>query len=164
VACCLQFRALGNEGMPPGRYAGQDPEPDESSIATETIKMTPGVRVINKHQNRKLEEYARQRLQLVLGRFDERLSAIDVHLRDENAQKGGRDKTCSIDARLIPRGTLHVHATEHDMYEAILKAVHRLETVVAKTVDRGHRSKAIRHQQGGVRHISPPGDQTEGAE
>ena len=115
--------------------------------------MTPDVRVINKRHNTQVEEYARGRLDLVVGRFQDRLSSIDVHVRDDNAQKGGLDKTCSIDARLIPRGTLHVQATERDIYEAIVKAVHRLETVIAKTVDRGHRSAAVRHGEGGARHV-----------
>ncbi|MEM9802942.1 MAG: ribosomal subunit interface protein [Planctomycetota bacterium] len=37
-----------------------------------------------------------------LDRFAERLTSVDLHLRDENAQKGGRDTRCTIEAR--PRG------------------------------------------------------------
>ena len=116
--------------------------------------MTPDIRFFNKLQDPQVEEYARERLDMLVGRFNERLSSIDIRVLDENAAKGGIDKCCSIDARLIPRGTLHVHAKERDIYEAVLKAVHRLETVVAKSVDRGHQGMSVRHQGGGLRRES----------
>jgi ribosome-associated translation inhibitor RaiA len=122
--------------------------------------MTNDVRVINKLHNPQLEQYARERLNLGVGRFQDRLASIDVHLRDNNAEQGGVDKTCSIDARLIPRGTLHVQATERDFHEAIAKAVQRLATVVAKTIDRGHRASAVRHGQGRARHVERMTDRT----
>lgn len=38
-----------------------------------------------------------------LARFEERLTRIEIHVRDENARKGGADdKACTIEAR--PRG------------------------------------------------------------
>ncbi len=116
--------------------------------------MTLKIDIYNERHNPAIDEFTVNRLELVVGRFHARLGHIEVRLLDENASKGGVDKTCKLDAALIPRGTLHVHATEADMHEAILKAVHRLETVVAKAVDRGHRSDAIRHRQGGLRHDS----------
>ena len=103
------------------------------------------VRVINDRQNPQVEEYARQRLNLIVGRFEERLSSIDIHIRDVKVGKKGIDKSCSIDVCLMPRGKLHVQAKERDVYDAVLKAIHRLETVVCRTVDRGHRAKAGRH-------------------
>ncbi len=115
--------------------------------------MALNVRVTNQRHNPEVEEFVRNRLDLVVGRFAQRLSTLDVHIRDENAQKGGVDKTCSIDAHLFPRGTVHVHATESDIQKAILKAVERLKTVVTKTVDRGHQSAAVRHGEGGTRHM-----------
>lgn len=114
--------------------------------------MLMNVHVVNRRHNTQVEDFVRERLELIVGRFHDRLSGIDVHLRDENAGKGGIDKSCSIDAHLVPRGSLHVQATEPTIYDAIRKAVHRLETVVAKTVDRGHRGRAIRHAGGGLRH------------
>ena len=97
------------------------------------------------------EQFIRDRLELVVGRFQDRLSTIEVRVRDDNAHKGGIDKTCSIDAHLVPRGMLHVQATEQEVQAAVIKAIHRLESVVAKTVDRGHHSSSIRHSQGGAR-------------
>ena len=116
------------------------------------MKLT--IDIFNKRNNPAIEEYIRNRLELVVGRFHKRLGRIEVRVLDENATKGGVDKTVNIDAALIPRGKLHVHATEAEIHEAILKAVHRLETVVAKAVDRSHRSEAIRHRHGGLRNTN----------
>jgi hypothetical protein len=35
-----------------------------------------------------------------LSRFGDRITRIEVHLQDENAQKGGRDIRCRIEARV----------------------------------------------------------------
>lgn len=110
--------------------------------------------IYNKRHNPKIEDFIRSRLEMVVGRFHKRLARIEVRVDDENAGKGGVDKVCNIDAKMIPRGKLHVSAHEADIREAILKSIHRLEAVVAKTVDRGHRSEAIRHNHGGVRNLS----------
>jgi putative sigma-54 modulation protein len=115
--------------------------------------MTMKINVINKKRNSRVESYVRERLELVVGRFADRISHVDVHVVDENGVKGGEDKICTIDIKLIPRGQLHVRAKNQDLYAAIVKAVHRAETVVAKTVDKGHRGHEVRHQHGGVRNI-----------
>ena len=134
----------------------------EDHLATSLIKKVTEmneehdlrINIVSKHHEPVIEEHVRERLEMVVGRFGERLASIEVHLKDENANKGGVDKTCSIDAKLIPRGTLHVHATEREFGEAIRKAIHRLETVVAKTVDRGHHSSQVRHAGGGLRNVA----------
>ena len=113
--------------------------------------MKLNIDLFNKRPNPEIEEYARNRLNLAVGRYHKRLGRIEVRIGDDNARKGGVDKNCSIDAALVPRGRLHVHATESDVHEAILKAARRLETVLSKTVDRGHRGATIRHQKGGLR-------------
>lgn len=122
------------------------------------------VNVSNKKQNPKLDSYVRDRLDLVVGRFDDRISHVDVRLLDENNGKGGDDKICAIEIKLIPRGQLHVRAKNENIYSAIVKAVHRAETVVAKAVDRGHRGHATRHQHGGVRNIPYEYDESDAKE
>lgn len=104
--------------------------------------------VTNKRNNPKLDGYVRDRLDLVVGRFRDRIAHVDVRIIDENDGKGGEDKACSIDIKLAPRGQLHVQARNADVYAAVVKAVHRAETVLAKTVDRGHRGRVVRHRQG----------------
>lgn len=47
-----------------------------------------------------------------LARFEERLTRVEVHVRDENGSKGGADdKACTIEAR--PRGGKPIGVTEH---------------------------------------------------
>ena len=47
-----------------------------------------------------------------LGRFEERLTRLEVHVGDDNASKGGgNDKRCTIEAR--PRGGDPVSVTAH---------------------------------------------------
>lgn len=116
--------------------------------------MSINIRILNNLSDLDVETFARERTESMLSRFDERLSTIDMRVRDLNGGKGAEDINCSIDARLVPRGSVHVQATEPGAHEAILEAIRRLETVVAKTVDRGHRSAAVRHQQGGLRNES----------
>ena len=113
-----------------------------------TGSTAPNVQFLSKSPNRELERHARERVELIVGKFHDRIDRVQVQLKEES--EGGKT-CCSIDARLIPRGTLHVHATEREAYEAINKAMHRLETVVAKAVDRGHHSAATRHAGGGLR-------------
>jgi ribosome-associated translation inhibitor RaiA len=110
--------------------------------------MTMQIRIFNKIHNQKLDDYLRRRLELVVGRFEKRIAHIEVHLLDENDSKGGEDKVCTIEVKLIPRGQLHVRAKHEDIYAAAVKAVHRVESVVAKAVDRSHRSSAARHRAG----------------
>jgi ribosome-associated translation inhibitor RaiA len=109
---------------------------------------------INNEPHDDIEPFIRDRLELVVGRFHDRLSTIEIRIRDNNGSKGGIDKTCSIDAHLVPRGMLHVQATEQEMQQAVIKAIHRLESVVAKTVDRGHQSSSARHSHSGLREVT----------
>ena len=47
-----------------------------------------------------------------LSRFEDRLSRIEIHVRDENGPKhGANDKACTIEAR--PRGGRAIGVTEH---------------------------------------------------
>jgi len=112
------------------------------------------IKIYNKKKNPRIESYVQERMELVVGRFSERIGHVDVHLVDENGIKGGVDKICTIDIKLTPRGQLHVRAKHENLYSAIVKAIHRAETVVAKAVDRGHRGHEIRHKRGGV-HTLP---------
>lgn len=116
--------------------------------------MTIKVNVTNKHRNPRIETSVCDRLELVVGRFSDRIAHLDVHIRDENGLKGGGLKTCTIDIKLDPRGQLHVQAKHENLYAAIGKAIHRAETVIAKAVDRGHRGHEVRHQRGGVKQLA----------
>ena len=78
-----------------------------------------------------------------LARFEERLTRIEIHVRDENGAKGGADdKACTIEAR--PRGGRAIGVTEHaaKVDDAARKAAgtlaQRLERHFGKEARHGH--------------------------
>ena len=76
-----------------------------------------------------------------LARFEERLTRVEVHVRDENGAKGGGDdKACVIEAR--PRGGRPIGVTEHagKVDDAARKAANTL----AQRLER-HFGKGSRH-------------------
>ncbi len=101
-----------------------------------------------------VEAYARERVELVIGRFADRIGHVDMHLACENSRHGNDEFLCTFDIKLTPRGIIHVSAKNETSRSAIVKAVHRAESALAKVVDRGHRSRSVRHNGGGVRHLS----------
>lgn len=76
-----------------------------------------------------------------LARFEERLTRIEVHVRDENGPKhGAEDKACTIEAR--PRGARAIGVTEHA--ETVDAAARKAATTLAQRLDR-HFGKNHRH-------------------
>lgn len=76
-----------------------------------------------------------------LGRFRERITRVEVHLSDENAEKNSaNDKRCVMEARLEgrqPTAATHRAATLH---EAVKGAAEKLERSIDSTLERlqGH--------------------------
>lgn len=66
-----------------------------------------------------------------LSRFDERLTRVEVHLGDENADKhGAADKSCTVEAR--PAGQKPVAVTHHaaTSIEALRGALRKLQNLL----------------------------------
>lgn len=67
----------------------------------------------------------------------ERFTRVDVHLHDDNQDKGGsHDKRCVIEAR--PRGAdpLAIEATGDDFFKTVVAAAKKLEHAAEHFVDR----------------------------
>jgi len=76
-----------------------------------------------------------------LARFAERLTRIEVHVRDDNARKGGSvDKACMIEAR--PRGGKPISVTEHG--DTVDNAARRAANALAQRLEH-HFGKESRH-------------------
>ena len=77
-----------------------------------------------------------------LAHFADRLTRVEIHLQDLNAQKGGIDKRCLIEAR--PRGMDPMTADHRDeqFADAFRGALDKLQRVLARRFDklssRGH--------------------------
>lgn len=87
----------------------------------------------------RIEAAVRQKL----ARFEERLTRLEIHVRDENGPKhGADDKACMIEAR--PRGGRPIGVTEHasKVDDAARKAANtmaqRLERVFGKESRHAH--------------------------
>lgn len=62
-----------------------------------------------------------------LGRFGERLTRVEVHLTDVNANKGGRDIRCVMEARAAGLQPVMVDELANDVDSAVREAAGKLE-------------------------------------
>lgn len=68
-----------------------------------------------------------------VGRFSDRITRIEAHLGDENAQKKGPDdKRCMLEARPAGADPVVVEAHNEDLYAAIADAGSKLRAVLTK--------------------------------
>ena len=81
-----------------------------------------------------LESHIHEKLAGVERRFGDRLTRVEVYLKDVNAGKGGVDTACTMEAR--PRGLepLVVEADAEDAYTATHEAARRLERALESRV------------------------------
>ena len=89
----------------------------------------------------RIENQVRERL----ARFEDKLTRLEVHVRDENGPKGGADdKACTIEAR--PAGGRPIGVTEHaaDVDAAARKAA----STLAQRLERQF-GKSQRHDRDG---------------
>lgn len=61
-----------------------------------------------------------------LRRFSQRLTRIEVHLTDVNADKGGRDTRCVMEARAAGVPPVMVDELAHDVQDAVREAAAKL--------------------------------------
>jgi hypothetical protein len=70
-------------------------------------------------------------LEQVLGRFADRITRLEVHLSDQNSQKGGlNDMGCMIEARLEGRQPIAVRAREATLERAISSAAQKMKSAL----------------------------------
>ncbi|MEM1330880.1 MAG: ribosome-associated translation inhibitor RaiA [Planctomycetota bacterium] len=78
-----------------------------------------------------IEQHVHDRVHHALGRFESRLTRIEVHLRDENGHKSGPDdQRCMIEARPAGKHPVAVEQHASDMYGAISEAADKLKRVL----------------------------------
>lgn len=72
-----------------------------------------------------------------LGHLSERITRVEVHLTDENSNKGGpRDKRCMLEARIKGHEPVAVNETADDLDLAVRGAVKKLHKSVSHLFDR----------------------------
>ncbi len=72
-----------------------------------------------------------------LNRFSKHVTRIEVHIRDENSDKGGmNDKRCLMEARLEGRQPIAVTHQAADLNQAVNGATDKLKSVIESTLGR----------------------------
>ena len=67
----------------------------------------------------------------------ERVTRVEVHLRDDAAKKAGdRDKRCTIEVRLAGLQPMAVEHDSDDLYDAIKQAAGKAQRAVEHKLDR----------------------------
>jgi len=70
-------------------------------------------------------------------RFEEHLTRVEIHLRDENAHKaGGNDKRCLIEARPKGRDPISVSHNADHLEQAIEGAISKLIAVLERDISK----------------------------
>jgi ribosomal subunit interface protein len=86
-----------------------------------------------------LAEHVTHVVEKALSKKSEHITRIEVHMSDENSNKGGlHDKRCMMEARLQGRAPLSVTHHAESLHQAIDGAVEKLVRIVNSTLDRLH--------------------------
>lgn len=82
--------------------------------------------------------WAEARIRSHLGHLTEKLTRVEVHLRDDNssAKSAPDDKRCVMEARIAGRRPLAVEHSGSDMYQVIDEAAGKLSRAVRKDAER----------------------------
>ena len=85
-----------------------------------------------------LEQHVREQINERLGYLSERLTRIEVHLRDDSSptKHTPGDKRCTMEARPAGMQPLVVEHQGEDFYKVIPETVDKLERVVKKRMDK----------------------------
>jgi hypothetical protein len=91
-------------------------------------------------------------VQSALGHLAERITRVEIHLGDENSEKGGEhDKRCTMEARLNGRQPVAVRHVAGTIDQAIGGAADKLKHSLDHTLGR---LSDRRFERGGVRTLS----------
>ncbi len=90
-----------------------------------SIQTTPGMMA-----------HIRTRLSAALDRFSPQVRDVEIHIRDDNGPKGGRDKRCAIHAHIDGATPIIVEHRDSEFYAAIDQATHKLKRAVSRFFER----------------------------
>lgn len=113
--------------------------------------MTLGVRGYGIDVGPDVSALVERRLSFALSRFGGRVRGVSVGLVDLNGPRGGIDKKCFMQVRLLPRGSVRVEDTDCELPAVIDRTAHRLARAVARALERrlGGRVPPVRAKRSG---------------
>ena len=85
-----------------------------------------------------IESWAEERIRAQLGHLMEKLTRVEVHLRDDNsaARSSDDDKRCVMEGRIAGQRPLAVDHSGRDLYKVIDEAAGKLARAVKKDVEK----------------------------
>lgn len=91
-----------------------------------------------------LDAFVRDEVDGRLGHLTDRLTRVEVHLRDDNSPSKSslNDKRCLMEARPAGRKPLAVEQTGNDLYHVIRDAASKLARAVQRSLDREKEASA----------------------
>lgn len=92
-----------------------------------------------------IAERVRRRLEFALGRFSSRVRSLSVRLKDLNGPRGGQDKQCQLDVRLLhPRRVIIIEDVDAEIETAISRAADRAARAIARAIDTSVGTRTLR--------------------
>jgi ribosome-associated translation inhibitor RaiA len=85
-----------------------------------------------------IDQFVRDKVESQLGHLSDKLTRVEVHLRDDNsaAKSSHNDKRCMMEARPAGRKPFVVEHAGEDLYTVISETAGKLSRAVKKNVDR----------------------------
>lgn len=91
--------------------------------------------------SQRLEAFINEKFQDAFARFSDKVTRFEVHLSDQNGEKGGKDdQQCRIEARPQGLQPITVTSREAEMEQAINAAISKMRSALDTTFGklRGH--------------------------
>ena len=88
-------------------------------------------------------DFIERRLGESLAPFAHQLTRVEVHFKDENGGKGGKDKRCTLEARPRHMDPLVVEVVSDDLKDSLRQATEKLRHALEHRI-----GKLSRHQRG----------------
>ena len=89
-----------------------------------------------------IDRHVRDEVERALRVFGERVTRVEVHLHDENGQKGGLDKRCIMEARVAGLKPIAVQQDGDDLYLVIKQTAEKLQRAVGHRLERHEAHKS----------------------
>lgn len=84
-----------------------------------------------------ISDHVTRSAETALKHFAERVTRVEVHLRDDKRKRRGPDDNrCLMEARLAGEQPLAVEARASDIYDAVKQCADKLERAVARKLER----------------------------
>lgn len=83
--------------------------------------------------HKRMNDFFEEEIRKDLGRFDELVTRVEVHLEDENGNKAGKDdKKCVIEAKIGNKNPIAVTSHSEAPEKAFYDALHKIKRTLSK--------------------------------